>query len=203
MSNRFSKAPRKLGLEGCEGVEKKKKFAVGRVIKWGLIIYCAFVFRSCFYNPIPQQPQLPKGKQAISIEQVLPSSLKHYDASKVEVKKGFLTSGEQVYKEGTPLGVLSETNILTDLKGEHIGYLNNNGVYNSLGQHTGNLYKGEIFDLNGNKIGSLKSNGKNLESIVDGDKKLFGVNGNSYVIMAKDPVSNEYNIIGILDDYKK
>ena len=201
MSNLFSKAPRKLSLEGCEGVEKKRKFAVGRVIKWGLIIYCAFVFRSCLTNLAPQQP--PKVKQESNIEQMLPSNLKHYDASKLEIKKGFLVSGEEVYKEGMPLGLLSETNILTDLQGEPVGYLNNNGVYNSLGQYTGKLYKGDIFDLQGNKIGSLKTKDNNLESIVNGDKKLFGINGSSYVIMAKEPTDNEYKIIGIVDNYKK
>ncbi|MDP2906498.1 MAG: hypothetical protein Q8O03_01010 [Nanoarchaeota archaeon] len=201
MPNRFSKAPMKLSLEGCEGVEKKKKFAVGRVIKWGLIIYCAFVFRSCLYNLAPQQP--PKIKQESNIEQMLPSSLKHYDASKIEIKKGFLASGEEVYKDGMPLGLLSETNILTDLQGEHVGYLNNNGLYNSLGQYTGKLYKGDVFDLQGNKIGSLKTKDNSLESIVNGDKKLFGINGSSYVIMAKEPTNNEYKIIGIVDNYKK
>jgi hypothetical protein len=201
MPNRFSKAPRKLSLEGCEGVEKKKKFAAGRVIKWGLIIYCAFVFRSCLGNLAPQQPQ--KIKQESNIEQMLPSSLKHYDASKIEIKKGFLASGEEVYKDGMPLGLLSETNILTDLQGEHVGYLNNNGVYNSLGQYTGKLYKGDIFDLQGNKIGSLKTKDNSLESIVNGDKTLFGINGSSYVIMAKEPTDNEYKIIGIVDNYKK
>lgn len=201
MPKLFSKAPRKLSLEGCEGVEKKKKFAVGRVIKWGLIIYCAFIFRSCLTNLTPQQPQ--KIKQESNIEQILPSNLKHYDASKLEIKKGFLTSGEEVYKEGMPLGLLSETNVLTDLQGEPVGYLNNNGVYNSLGQYTGKLYKGDIFDLQGNKIGSLKSNGKNLESIVNGDKTLFNINGSSYVIMAKEPTSTDYKIVGIVDNYKK
>ncbi len=203
MSKLFSKAPKQFRLEGCEGVEKKRKFALSRVIKWGLIVYCFFIFRSCLgnmYNPPQQQP---KGKQETSIEQVLPSSLKHYDASKIEIKKGFLASGEEVYKEGVPLGLLSETNILTDLQGEHVGYLDNSGVYNSLGQHTGSLYKGDIFDLRGNKIGSLKSNGKNLESIVNGDKKLFGVNGSSYVIIAKDPINSEYKLVGIVDNYKK
>ena len=201
MPNIFSKAPRKLSLEGCEGVEKKKKFAVGRVIKWGLIVYCFFMFRSCLGNMTPQQPQ--KVKQESNIEQMLPSSLKHYDASKIEIKKGFLVSGEEVYKEGMPLGLLSETNILTDLQNEPVGYLNNNGVYNSLGQYTGKLYKGDVFDLQGNKIGSLKSDGKNLESIVNGDNKLFNINGSSYVIMAKEPASNEYKIVGIVDNYKK
>lgn len=202
MPNLFSKAPRKLSLEGCEGVEKKRKFAVGRVIKWGLIIYCFFIFRSCLSNMNYQQPQQPKVKQESSIEQMLPSSLKHYDAYDLEIKKGFLASGDEVYKKGIPLGLLSETNVLTDLQGGHVGYLNNSGVYNSLGQHTGNLYKGDIFDLNGNKIGSLKSSGKSLESIVDGDKKLFGINGFSYVIMSRDPVSNEYTIVGIIDNYR-
>ncbi len=201
MSNLFSKAPRKLSLEGCEGVEKKRKFAIGRVIKWGLIVYCFFVFRSCLGNMTPQQPQ--KVKQESNIEQILPSNLKHYDASKLEIKKGFLASGEEVYKEGMPLGLLSETNILTDLQGEPVGYLNNSGVYNSLGQYTGKLYKGDVFDLQGNKIGSLKTKDNNLESIVNGDKKLFGINGSSYVIMAKEPTNNEYKIIGIVDNYKK
>lgn len=202
MPNLFSKAPRKLSLEGCEGVEKKRKFALSRVIKWGLIVYCFFIFRSCLGNMNTQQPQQPKVKQETSIEQVLPSNLKHYDASKLEIRKGFLVGGDEVYKDGIPLGLLGETNILTDLQGERIGYLNNSGVYNSLGQHTGKLYKGDVFDLQGNKIGSLKSNGKNLESIVKEDKKLFGINGGSYVIMSRDPVSSEYNIIGIIDDYK-
>lgn len=201
MPKLFSKAPKQFRLEGCEGVEKKRKFAVGRVIKWGLIVYCFFIFRSCLTNMTPQQPQ--KVKQESNIEQMLPSNLKHYDASNLEIRKGFLVSGEEVYKDGIPLGLLSETNILTDLQGERIGYLNDSGVYNSLGQHTGKLYKGDVFDLQGNKIGSLKSNGKNLESIVNGDKNLFGVNGSSYVIMAKDPANDEYNIIGIVDDYKK
>lgn len=201
MPKLFNKAPKQFRLEGCEGVEKKRKFALGRVIKWGLIVYCCFTFRSCFYNMTPQQPQ--KVKQETNIEQMLPSSLKHYEASKLEIRKGFLVSGEEVYKEGMPLGLLGEANILTDLQNEPVGYLNNNGLYNSLGQYTGKLYKGEVFDLKGDKVGSLKTKDNSLESIVNGDKKLFGINGSSYVIMAKDPANDEYKIIGIVDNYKK
>jgi len=199
MPSVFKKAPKQLPLEGCEGVEKKKNFATGRVIKWGLIIYCFFIFRSCLGNMTPQQPQ--KIRQESSIEQILPSRLERYNADEIRIREGFLMGGKEVYKNNIHLGYLSETNIITDLKGEPVGYLNNSGVYNSLGQHTGKKYKNDIFDLNGNKIGSLKSNEKNLESIVDGDKKLFGINGSSYVIMAIDPASKDYSIVGIIDNY--
>lgn len=203
MPNLFSKAPRRLSLEGCEGVEKKKKFAIGRVIKWGLIVYCAIIFRSCLGNTNSQPQQQPKVQQETNIEQILPSSLKHYDASKIEIKKKFGFGGEEVYKEGMPLGLLGEVNVLTNQQNEAVGYLDDSGVYNSLGQHTGKLYKGDVFDLFGNKIGSLKTKDNNLESIVNGDKNLFNVNGKSYVIMAKEPVYNDYNIIGLVDNYKK
>lgn len=205
MPDFFKKAPKQLRLENTEGVEVKRKFATSRVLKWGLIIYCFFIFRSCLDNSMYQKQQQQgnnNNKPSQTIEQVLPSSLKHYDASKLSFKKSML-GGEEAYSNGGLLGFVGETYVLTNKEGGVTGYLNSSGLFNTLGQYSGNIYKGEVFDLYGNKIGSLKGKGNDLESIVNNDKEIMKVNGNSYVIMAKTPSGQGYSLIGILDDYKE
>lgn len=114
------------------------------------------------------------------------------------------SNSNEVYQNGVPLGVIGEPYVLTNQKGEAVGYVDNSGVYNSLGQRTGNIYKERVVDLNGSEVGTLKSKDKNLESIVDSDgKEVAKVKGVSHVILAQKPNSQEYTLVGIVDNYNE
>ncbi|MDP2909112.1 MAG: hypothetical protein Q8N77_04880 [Nanoarchaeota archaeon] len=203
MPDLFKKAPKQLRIEGIEGVEIKKKFATAKVIKWGIIIWIFYNVQTCMYT---QPSQNKKGEVKVvppqTIEQVLPSSLKHYDSSQISFKKSFLSQDKEVYRNGVLLGVAGEAYVLADKDGVVTGYLNSDGLYNALGQCTGSVYKGDVFDLNGSKLGSLKGKGTNLESIISNDKEIMKVNGTSYVIISKNP-SQQYSLIGVLDNYQE
>lgn len=205
------RAPRQLRLENCEGVEMRKKTSYKRVFTCVLVGYLWLIFGGpCGRNAKQnnQQTTAPPPKQ--TIEYILPSSVKHYEASQLEFKTNMLMGGaKQVSKEGVPLGTLCEVYVLNNENGDVAGYLNTvslfSGLYNNIGQRTGDTYEGKLIDKQGNAIGTLTSKDRKLESVVDeNNRKLLKISGTTYGIFVKKPGStNEYKMLGVVENYQQ
>jgi len=199
-SNPFKKAPVRLSLERSEGVETNRKFATAKVLKWGFYLYMFWILKTCFsVGGTPPKKNTNGNVQTYGVEYMMPSNLNHYKTPELDFK-GQL-GRKDVYKNGIQLGSLAQAYILTNDGDEVIGFLTNGKVYNSLGVPTGDIYQDKILDFGGNEVGTLKTENKKLESIVNGEKELANVEEICYTILTKDPKTKEYLITGIVDDY--
>ncbi|MBU4502490.1 MAG: hypothetical protein KKA79_07875 [Nanoarchaeota archaeon] len=196
------KPPVKLNIQTSNGVEVRKKFATSKVIRFGVIIYAAFLLRMCLFpgTTTRNQPTEPV-KANHGIEYVIPLDPDIYSAQDLEINKS--SKNWEVTKDGMPIGYLTEAYVLIDNDKDVIGFITNNRIYNSLGIPTANITKdGNVYDMGGHDIGDLKVINKTLDSLVDNnDERLARVDGKEYVILSPDKNGKNFLLTGIVTGY--
>ena len=129
ISQKENKAPVNLSIQTSNGVEVRKKFATSKVLRFGMILYAAFLLRMCLMpggtGTTNKQPTEPVNAGQ-GIEYVVPSNPDIYSARDLDFKKG--NNSLEVSKDGMPIGYMTEAYVLEDHNNKVVGYITNSQI---------------------------------------------------------------------------
>ena len=193
----------KLSLNNVEGVQKNRKFATSRVLRFAFALWLFWMIRSCLFPITPkQQEYVQQPKTPTSIEEVLPPELEHYQYSNLVLEQTSYQNVEVYTTDGTRLGILGSAYALKNNQGEVVSYRTGNAFFDSLGRRVAILSQEGVYSKDGQKLGELKSS-QELEKIIDSEQNTLLQSDKSikYLIFTQDPISEEYKITGVIDNF--